>query len=153
MGLLKKARKVLEKGSNASTASSAASSVAVNAGSGSVVKLREFLSSSIGVVYMPELPSPPNPSTFFAQYPTGSGRGRTMRDPAAQMSFSFDGGDGVAFDMDEVQGTLPPSPSWPHSTPNPGGSDSLVHMEMFNEQFWEEGLVSFFFLTPLLASD
>jgi hypothetical protein len=76
-----------------------------------------------------------------------------MQDPATQIPFSFGGGDGVAFDIDGVQNTLSPSSSWPHSTPNPGDADTLMHMELFNPQFWEEGLVSFFSFTSFLAFD
>lgn len=69
----------------------------------------------------------------------------------AQM-FSFD--DSSAFGtMDDIQSSLPQN-SWPHpaGTGQGGSEDTLMPMQLFGDQFWEDGLVSLYFLIASSSS-
>jgi len=139
LGLVKKAEKILARGSSASSASSPASTAAMNSGYSPATYPREFTPSSSANMFVGEHTSLAGPSVTFAPYPTGGNQAPFAQNQGgAQVPYTFD--ENPAFEMDGVQNSLPQS-HWPHSSVNTGDGDTLMHMQLFGDQFWEEGLL------------
>jgi len=146
-GLLKKGKKILNKGSQASTSN------ASSPNDPSSVSNQD-----------PTSPGNEAPSPSYAQYPgDGSGAGgvdpaflagqqqSTQQQPAAQpMQGQYQQQQqqqqqqpgAATFNMEGVQGALPEH-VWPYGVGNagPADPDQLMSMQMFGEQFWEDALL------------
>lgn len=141
LGLLKKAQKILAKGSSASSASSPASTAAMNGTSSSpAANPRDFPSSGMSNSYMPNSSSASSNPGSFAQFQPVQG------DAGTQTSYAPTGANTAeTFNMEGVQNVLPQN-NWPYGVVNPGEGDTLMTMQLFGDQFWEDSLVSGLFL-------
>jgi len=141
LGLVKKAEKILAKGSNASTASSPASTTAMHNGSSPATYPRDIaMNNSMNMsMYTGDMASPSNTAgTFANQYSADSGQPQVPQNPTSQAQYQFD--DSNTFGMDDVQTTLPQN-TWPHNSASAGDGDTLMHMRLFGDQFWEDVLL------------
>jgi len=111
----------------------------MNAGYSPATYPRDIPSSNLTNMFSGDLTSPASAPVSFAQYPAvGNQAPFAQNMGGTQIPYTFD--ENPAFDMDGVQNTLPQS-HWPHNSANPGESDTLMHMQLFGDQFWEDGLL------------